>query len=452
MKARCHATDAAPWNLRAKKTETFKPRRVPRARAISELELSEARIALLKREPRVCHAFRDVSLRQSIPFRTVCQTIRESAFTKKNKLPLIISLEVHTTGQQQDLMVEIMKEEWKDMLVDKPLPDYDPEVEQPKLEDLMGKILIKVKRGTEFDAPPQARLATFESETTLQSSEPSDTNSSRYSRAMSGAKEYYKVDKHHSEKRQSDKHSPPKVRIRKALSDLAIYTYSPGPFKCFDADDAKRKAHVFSFGEEKLKALHRTNHRDVFNHNKGFLARTFPESLSAFLSTNPNYPTLFWRKGVQMVALNWQSWDTAMHLNEAMFDGEGGFVLKPPGYQGDSPATCQAEVTGKKRLELCITVLAGQHVPAPQVSEGDAGGITRPNIAAVNNEDFRPRVKGYLHVESPAERNSRRKVNRDQVRRRTKAATTDHPDWGESGSRLQFPTASHVIEELSFVR
>lgn len=434
MKTRCQTTDRARFkNLLPGKTETFKPKKIPRARAISETELTEARIALLKREPRVCHAYRDVSLSHSIPFRTVCQTIRDAAFTGKNELPLIISLEVHTTGHQQDLMVDIMKQEWKGLLVDKPLPEYDPDTQQPRLRDLKGKILIKVKRGSQTDT---SKVKTYESETTSQTSEPSDSASSRYSKVtMSSSSE-----KQHTES------------IRKALHDLAIYTYSPGPFRDFGTDDAKRPAHVFSFGEEKLKSLHKTKHKDVFKHNRDFLARTFPESISSFLSANPNYPTLFWRKGVQMVALNWQSWDTAMHLNDAMFDGENGFVLKPPGYQSNSPATCQAEVTGKKRLELCITVLAGQHVPAPKLSDDDRGGITRPNVAAVNDKDFRPRVKGYLHVESPAERTSRRKVTRDQISRKTKAAKTDHPDWGDGGSRLHFPAVSHVVEELSFVR
>lgn len=434
MKARCQTTDRARFtNMLPGKAETFKPKKAVRARAISETELTEARIALLKREPRVCHAYRDVSLSRSIPFRTVCQTIRDAAFKGKNDLPLIISLEVHTTGHQQDLMVDIMKKEWKGLLVDKPLPECDPDTQQPKLRDLKGKILIKVKRGSQHDNP---KLKTFESETTLQVSEPFDSASSRHSKVTIPSSN----EKQHTE------------NIRRALHELAIYTYSPGPFKDFGSDDAKRPAHVFSFGEEKLKSLHKTKHKDVFKHNRDFLARTFPESISSFLSTNPNYPTLFWRKGVQMVALNWQSWDTAMHLNEAMFDGENGFVLKPPGYQSDSSATCQAEVTGKKRLELCITVLAGQHVPAPKLSDDDLGKITRPNVTAVNNNDFRPRVKGYLHVESPAERSSRRKVTRDQISRRTKAARTENPDWGDGGSKLQFPAVSHVVEELSFVR
>ena len=35
-----------------------------------------------------------------------------------------------------------------------------------------------------------------------------------------------------------------------------------------------------------------------------------------------------------MVALNWQSWDKGMMLNEGMFAGEQGWVLKPDGFLG----------------------------------------------------------------------------------------------------------------------
>jgi phosphatidylinositol phospholipase C delta len=36
-----------------------------------------------------------------------------------------------------------------------------------------------------------------------------------------------------------------------------------------------------------------------------------------------------WRAGSQVVALNWQHNDRGMQLNEAMFVGSGGWVLKP---------------------------------------------------------------------------------------------------------------------------
>ena len=48
-------------------------------------------------------------------------------------------------------------------------------------------------------------------------------------------------------------------------------------------------------------------------------------------SSNYN-PAKFWDAGVQMCALNYQTWDEGMQINDAMFEANGkcGYVLKPP--------------------------------------------------------------------------------------------------------------------------
>lgn len=398
-------------------------------------------------EPVVCHCLEtpagDLSARTGLPFRLVCRAIMEVAF-KETDLPLIISLEDHTTGDQHKEMVKIMKEEWKGFLLEDRLPGCDPETQQPTVEDLRNKILIKGKRKAQKCAPRK-----------LSRSFPSQ-------KAMLGrmtAKEYYRA--------------PPKeqqVKDRKidyTVNKLAIYTYSAGPFK--SSKDSQKPAHIFSFSEEKLKALHRTKHKDVFQHNKKYLARTYPASL---LSANPNLPSLCWRKGVQMVSLNWQHWDTAMHLNDAMFDDTHGWVLKPPGYQSESSATCQAHVPGKKKISLCITILGGQHIPMPKATTiaddssekrspsvssttvtGDFDGRGPPATPRVHDYDFQPKVKCYLHVESHGERNHIMKLGEDEICRETKPAETQNPIWPEDGSsKLQFGEVSHVVEKLSFVR
>lgn len=405
--------------------------------------------SLLAREPRVCHAHEtpggDVTLHTPIPFRTVCQTIRESAFSHGNDLPVIISLEVHANGPQQEKMVQIMKDEWGNLLLDEHLPDCDPLTKQPTLRDLRRKILIKVRTGTQVPVLNTQNL-NLDTASTVLGSEPSDCGSSQYGTLNTKSSAT------------GDTHCRPKEMHRRLtiepLRRLAIYTYSPGSFTSFTEQDAKQPAHIFSFGEEKLKALHRTKHNEVFEHNRGFLARTFPEGLSSVLSSNPNYPTLFWRKGVQMVALNWQVWDTAMELNDAMFDHEQGWVLKPPGYRSsEQPVApkCQADVVGQKRMDLTITVLAGQHIPTQDTRE-EMQGTTRVNVFGVNADDFRPRVTCFLHVESDAERNPKKKIYKDESYRRTRVAKTEQPDWGMGGSKLHFPSVRHVVEEVSFVR
>lgn len=445
MRDRCHA----PQRLGLKATQSqasFKPKAPTRARA-----LSSTFSMLLKQEPRVCHAVEtsvgDVTLHHSIPFRTVCQTIREAAFGHGNDLPVIISLEVHANLQQQEKMVDIMKDEWGELLLSEPLPHIDPDKDQPTLRDLRKKILIKVKTA------PTVPKGTFDLQNSITTSTvPSEMGFSQHDGKSSPASESFYQEK--------TSKPAPKKKIHESLQKLAVYTFSPGHFKSFDAEDAQRPGHIYSFGEERMKSLHRTEHNGLFAHNQRFLARTYPESLSSFLSSNPNYPTLFWRKGVQMVALNWQVWDAAMELNSAMFDNENGWVLKPPGYRSDMRASIddynkkgaavklQANVEGKKKLDLAITVLAGQHLPTPQGPEES----TRVNMAAVNNVDFRPRVTCFLHVENAGERDPTKNMSKDEIIKKTKPARTEQPDWGTTGSRLHFGGVRHVVEELSFVR
>jgi hypothetical protein len=103
-------------------------------------------------EPRVLHGY---TLTKDLPFRAVCATIRDYAF-KTSNLPLIVSLEVHTCPEQQEIMVELMEEYWKGMLVNLPL-DTSQNAESlslPTLKELEGKILVKVKRSSHHKPAP----------------------------------------------------------------------------------------------------------------------------------------------------------------------------------------------------------------------------------------------------------------------------------------------------------
>lgn len=104
----------------------------------------------VRAEPRVLHGY---TVTKEIPFRKVCETIRDYAF-RTTALPLIVSLEIHTSHGQQEIMVEIMKDLWGSYLV-----DLDAGADQmtplPTLNSLRRKILIKVKY-----SPPNKAAAT----------------------------------------------------------------------------------------------------------------------------------------------------------------------------------------------------------------------------------------------------------------------------------------------------
>ncbi|CRK27254.1 hypothetical protein BN1723_003441 [Verticillium longisporum] len=153
--------------------------------------------------------------------------------------------------------------------------------------------------------------------------------------------------------------------------------------------------------------------------------------------------------GVQMVALNWQYLDEGMMLNEGMFAGEQGWVLKPPGYRtADKTCFAQADAPHAGTLMLSISILAGQHIWAPESTESDSGWSGR---------NLRPLVKCELHVERPGSGNrvtggSGGASYDGKYKLETAPMKTSHPDWGDKGELLKFPLVPRVVEELSFVR
>ncbi|KAI0185935.1 PLC-like phosphodiesterase [Xylaria flabelliformis] len=366
-------------------------------------------------EPIVMHGW---TLNQPIGFRQVCKAIREVAFETTN-LPIIISLEVHALAEQQESMVRIMKEEWAGVLIEKPHTAC-PQDRMPRLEELLGKILVKVKKGS---------LST-ESSIAMDSLSPrimvvdDDTASG-------------------SEDDRSTKRPPLKVPICENLSNLAVYTHSEH-FINSESFTAKTPSHIFSIAENKILDLWESKRDELFAHNRHFFMRAYPK-VTRINSSNPD-PSLFWRKGVQMVAMNWQKWDEGMMVNKAMFSGEHGWVLKPTGYRSDDDEPDSQNAHHSYRtFDLIITVLAGQHIPLPE-------GMPRQK-----SQSFRPLVKCELHVEKAEERAGSPgeggiKLRSIEWKKQTSSGKTDHPEYGMEHRELCFRGIHKIEESLSFVR
>lgn len=376
-------------------------------------------------EPVVKHGY---TLTKEMSFRAVCATIREYAFTMSN-LPLIVSLEVHTCAEQQDIMVELMHEYWKGLLVQLPLDpaQTSEQLNLPTLKELENKILVKVKRGHSktADAAPKP--------TTLQAPAPplkhTISKESVASTATSSSSETVEGQK---------KPPAPKPKIIDGLANLGVY-FGGYHFKGLDAPEAQIPTHVFSLSEKALLEVHETNPTGLFAHNKHFFMRAYPKGLR-LNSSNLN-PSVFWRAGVQIVALNWQRWDGAMMQNEAMFAGTGGWVLKPPGYRSTSAEATQKTAIPHHDLNLSIEFLAGQDIPLPP-EESDPKG-------------FKPYVKVELHVEKHEERNAEPvpgggRSQKGEYKKKTRTYRTTNPDFG--GEVVRFEGVPGVTEELTFVR
>ena len=314
-------------------------------------------------------------------------------------------------------MVEIMNETWKTMLVNFPVSERNG---LPLLAHLKHKILVKVKHaGAIVDKDPRSVTSQR-----IRSSSPSDSE-----------------DQSVSADRKTETR---KSKIIEALSALGVYT-SGYHFKSLNGPEAQIPTHVFSLSESKLMEVHQNSGPLLFSHNRNFLMRAFPSGMR--VSSSNLDPAIFWRKGVQMVALNWQKLDAGMMLNEGMFAGGDGWILKPKGYREQreegkrSFEHSQTDAITHKSLDLTIEVFGGQDIPLPE--EGDKA------------ESFHPYLKCELHVEKPEERTGAPiegggRSKDGEHKRRTKSGKGVEPDFG--GESLEFLKITEVAEELSFIR
>ena len=346
-------------------------------------------------EPRVLHGY---TATKEIAFRKVCEVIRDYAFAKSD-MPLIVSLEVHCSHEQQEVMVEIMTDYWKPYLVPMPKESSD-QTPLPPLESLRKSILVKVKY-----SPPQ----------------------------RAGTKKPGKHSPKDSEEKDSSEDenqvtSSKKGKIIENLSKLGVYTRSCH-FDSLDQPEAQIPTHVFALSEKKVISLQEQNKDSLFKHNLSFMMRAYPKG-TRVRSSNLD-PAPFWRQGIQMVALNWQQTNAAMMLNDAMFADTGGWVTKPEGYR----KTKDPQPLAKRiNFDLSVQVLAAQGL--------DPSSRTTPDVY----------VKCELHVGSkdgdaiPAEGK-----NKGGEWKRTSAVRhSKEPDF--SGETLEFKGVENVVPELSFVR
>ncbi|KAL8993848.1 MAG: hypothetical protein Q9169_006036 [Polycauliona sp. 2 TL-2023] len=368
-------------------------------------------------EPRVLHGY---TLTKEVSFRDVCVAIREAAFVTSD-LPIIVSLEVHASKEQQEIMVEIIEQTWKGMLVNRPTGECQ---QLPSPGELRGKILIKVK----FVAPEKAtKKAASKVGTSSMRRENSSSSSDSDNQGSVDAKQ------------------KKKSSIIEPLSALGVYTRSYH-FKDLSSPEATVPCHVFSLSEKKFMDVHESHGPTLFSHNRNYLMRAFPAG-TRVTSSNLN-PAIFWRKGVQIVALNWQKFDAGVMLNEGMFAGSGGWMLKPRDYRGHGHGQesgvsdeSQGDAVAHKTLSLSIDILAAQELPLPI-------GDDKPH-------GFQPYVKCELHIEEPEERSGAAieggGMSKDgECKFKSKSSRGIEPDFG--GERVEFTNVANVVEALSFLR
>ena len=350
------------------------------------------------------------TMTSSVLFSDCISIINRYAFISTD-FPVIISLEVHCCPEQQLAMVKIMKDIFKEKLVLEPVL-ADASV-LPSPNDLKGRILIKVKTCDEPEGggsgsgggglgpsstvnhggrkrsssspftrpnipeiPVSPILPALSSPPSFGLTDGIGPLISRERRSATSASVSSGTDDSDSTLASSkfDKKRRQKSKITKPLSDLGVYTRGY-KWHSFSSTESKRFDHVYSFAERSFENICRDPDNKVqFEvHNRRYLARVYP---SGFRLRSSNFdPNKFWRRGVQMAALNWQTYDIGMQMNHAMFaagSDRTGYVLKPESLRVPQSTTAAGNVAdGRRKMErkavrFSVDMLSAQQLPRPR--------------------------------------------------------------------------------------
>jgi phosphatidylinositol phospholipase C delta len=352
------------------------------------------------------------TLTTSISFRDTIKVINQYAFCE-SPYPLILSLEVHCDREQQARMADIMKQEFGEKLVQQPI-DWDSTV-LPTPEELKGRILIKVKaagddldaKGATSELPGRTRERSMSSpwsrpiylDNTVIPNSPllssptsmspperttsfwatprtstTSTNPTIPSPAMLSSAD--DSDSPQATDTEKKKKKSTTSKIIPVLGDFGVYTKGV-KFTNFKTPEASTYNHVFSIAERTFKKLTEpdsNSKRPLEEHNMRHLMRVYP-SFHRVTSTNFE-PLSYWRRGVQMAALNWQTYDLGQQLNEAMFTGgddRSGYVLKPAELRLDKPTPVLGHKRAPKKLvKFAVEIISAQQLPRPKGLSPDA--------------------------------------------------------------------------------
>ncbi|KAI9889422.1 MAG: Phospholipase C [Vezdaea aestivalis] len=338
------------------------------------------------------------TLTKIILFQDVINVIEKYAFVQ-SPYPLIISLEVHCNAEQQATMADIMRARFGEKLILEPFMTNVMKLPSP--EELRNRILIKVKASEDTESvalledlsinrqhralssplsrpvlvdnasipsiplvtSPQSKGKVSRS-STMRNNGGTSMSTSSATTDESDSKEYLNQPERKAKSR--------KTKIAKPLGDLGVYTRG-FKFSHFHHPNTKLYNHVYSLAERTFDSLCRDAETKVAleKHNMRYLMRVYP---SAFRIQSSNFnPIQFWRRGVQAAALNWQTYDLGMQLNDAMFDAgidRSGYVLKPIELRRSraytEPFTDGLDSHPKKQRKLVkfsVDIISGQQLP-----------------------------------------------------------------------------------------
>ncbi|KAJ3714187.1 PLC-like phosphodiesterase [Lentinula raphanica] len=283
------------------------------------------------------------TLTRGVAFQKVCEAIGAGVDALGPEAwPVLVSLECHVGPQGQQNMVDIMKSTWGDKLVLGRPPDDSPgsdhNMVSPKV--LKGKIILMV----EYYAPDNfaALEAEEEVEELIDAIDPA-LESESSERIVEG-----------EDLPQVLVGDVERGKISDELAALGYYARSWKPSKGWLQQELVDPRHILiNISETNILSLLPIQLEPLIEHAHLHLRRIFPKG-TRIRSSNMDL-LKFWRNGSQIVSLNWQTFDKSMQINEAMFVGTPGWVLKPNASrllnQGSDQLMHHVEIFGMSSLQ-----------------------------------------------------------------------------------------------------
>jgi len=256
--------------------------------------------------------FHGHTLTSKILFSDIVRVVKSYMESEPTSYPVILSLENHCSHPYQLEIANIMEEILGDLLYVPTAEDTEGELPSP--EKMRGKVVIKGKR------PPDPDDNAEEATDIEEDAGPDDQfeASPDYPTSADGSK---------------GDGSPKAAKPPKIVEELARLTLFHGTkWKSFEQSIQEPCSHMHSIGETKIAKIlaKRASNVDMWRqYNVHHLTRTYPAGKRVD-SSNYN-PTLAWSMGCQLVALNFQTSDAPLILNDGKFRQHqgAGYLEKP---------------------------------------------------------------------------------------------------------------------------
>ncbi|XP_046752593.1 1-phosphatidylinositol 4,5-bisphosphate phosphodiesterase-like [Diprion similis] len=334
-----------------------------------------------------------------ILFKDVIYALRDTAFVTSD-YPIILSFENHCCLKQQYKLAKYCDEILGDLLLKEPLKDYplEPGSLLPPPSALKRKILIKNKRlkpEVEKVELELFRSGQFEAkdEVVEDASAPAVAEPPKEEVPADPAAAGPPGEGGAEGEAPPIQYSGSTMACHPWLSSMINYA-QPIKFQSFETAEKKNIHHnMSSFSETAALNYLKTSSVEFVNYNKRQMSRIYPKGTRADSS---NYmPQVFWNAGCQMVALNFQTPDLPMQLNQGKFEYNGttGYLLKPDFMRRpDRSFDPFAEgVDGVITAQCAVQVIAGQFLSDKKVGtyvEVDMYGLPADTI----RKEFRTRM------------------------------------------------------------